>query len=153
MTLSHRAWPGAAGDEAVRAARRRLGGQLAAWRHKAGLTQDQLARRTGHDRSAIAHAEAGDRASRGLIETADRELGAAGRLTAAHDAITAATAATRAAAASRLRTAAAAAASAAPPSPAAAVGTIECTCPACDQRVAVQVTVALLPAVPAAAAR
>jgi transcriptional regulator with XRE-family HTH domain len=80
-------------QDAIRAARRSLGRQIAGWRLKAGLTQGQLARRTGFDRSTIAHAEAGDRASRDLAEAADKVLCAGGRLTAARDAITAAVAA------------------------------------------------------------
>jgi hypothetical protein len=49
----------------------------------------QLARRTGYHRTTIAHAEAGDRASRDQAEAADRVLGTGGRLTAARDAISA----------------------------------------------------------------
>jgi transcriptional regulator with XRE-family HTH domain len=77
-------------QEAIKEARRSLGRQLADWRLKAGLTQGQLALRTGYDRTTIAHAEAGDRASRVLAEAADRVLGAGGQLTAACDAISAA---------------------------------------------------------------
>jgi DNA-binding XRE family transcriptional regulator len=71
-------------------ARRSLGRQLAAWRLRGGLTQGQLARQTGYHRTTIAHAEAGDRASRELAEAADPVLGAGGRLIAARDAISAA---------------------------------------------------------------
>jgi transcriptional regulator with XRE-family HTH domain len=62
-------------QEAINDARRSLGRQLAAWRLRAGLTQGQLARQTGYHRTTIAHAEAGDRASRELAEAADRALG------------------------------------------------------------------------------
>ena len=104
--------------------------------------------RRGYDRSRIAHAEAGDRASRDLVEAADQVLGAGGRLTASHDAITAAAAS----AVSRSARAAALADRDGPPVPAAAVSVLESTCPACAQRVAIRVVVSLLPAVPAGAA-
>jgi transcriptional regulator with XRE-family HTH domain len=139
--------------EAISAARRQLGGQLAAWRHAAGLTQGQLAHRAGYHRSAIAHAEAGDPASRALIAAVDQQVGAGGRLVAAHDTITAAVAAVRSEAARRARASAAALADAqTPPAPARpepVVATGEGTCPACAQRLAVRVVVSLLPAVPA----
>ncbi len=120
--------------------------------------------RRGYDRSRIAHAEAGDRASRDLVEAADQVLGAGGRLTASHDAITAAAAsavsrsaraaalADAASAVSRSARAAALADRDGPPVPAAAVSVLESTCPACAQRVAIRVVVSLLPAVPAGAA-
>lgn len=137
-------------QEAIKDARRSLGRQLAAWRLKAGLTQGQLARQTGYHRTTIAHAEAGDRASRELAEAADRVLGAGGRLIAARDAISAAVTA-RSQTAGRPRGGAAApAAGDDPPVPAAAVSTVESICPGCDQRVAVRVAVSLLPAVSAA---
>jgi len=146
--------PGAAGgapvsgQDAIRAARRRMGGQLAAWRRKAGLTQREVAYRAGYHRGAVAHAEIGDPVSRDLVEAADRMLGAGGRLTAQHDAITAAVTAARSQAARRARTRAAAAADDGPPAPTAAVCTVECACPGCDRRLAVRLAVSLLPAVP-----
>ena len=141
------AGPAVRDQQTTAAARRHLGRQLAAWRLKAGLTQRELAYLTGHDRSRIAHAEAGDRASRDLLEAADRALGAGGRLSAGHDAITAATAASETSRRARSR-AALLAAGDGPPVPAAAVSTIEGTCPSCGQRLAVRVVVSLLPAVP-----
>ena len=86
--------------EAIVAARRRLG--------------RQVAHRTGYHRSAIAHAEAGDPASRNLIAAVDQVVGAVGRLVAAHDTITAAVAAARSDAARRARASAAALAVARP---------------------------------------
>jgi DNA-binding XRE family transcriptional regulator len=136
--------------EAISAARRRLGGQLAAWRHAASLTQGQLAHRAGYHRSAIAHAEAGDPASRALIAAVDQQVGADGRLVAAHDTITAAVAAVRSEAARRARASTAAQTPPAPALPEPVVAaTGEGTCPACAQRLAVRVVVSLLPAVPA----
>jgi transcriptional regulator with XRE-family HTH domain len=135
-------------QEAIRDARRSLGRQLAAWRLKAGLTQGQLARRTGYHRTTIAHAEAGDRASRDLADAVDRVLGAGGRLTAARDAISAAATARSQTAPRPRGRAAATTASDLPPVPAEVVSTVESTCPLCDQRVAVRVAVSLLPAVP-----
>jgi hypothetical protein len=132
---------------AITDARRSLGRQLAAWRLEAGLTQGQLARRTGYHRTRIAHAEAGDRASRDLVEAADRVLGAGGRLTAARDAISAAVAARDTTARRPRGRAGAGAAGDGPPVPAPAVSTVEGTCPRCDQRLAVRVAVSLLPAV------
>ncbi len=135
-------------QEAIREARRSLGRQLAAQRLKAGLTQGQLARRTGYHRTTIAHAEAGDRVSRDLAEAADRVLGAGGRLIAGSDAISAAVTA-RDRAARRPRSGAAAqAAGDVRPVPAEVVSTVESKCPRCDQRVAVRVAVSLLPPVP-----
>lgn len=140
------------GQEAIREARRRLGGQLAARRRKAGLTQREVAHLAGYARSAISHAEIGDPASRDLIEAADRAVGAGGRLTAAHDAITAAVAAARSQAARQARARAAALADAdSTPPPPTAVSTAETPCPWCARRVAVRLVVSLLPAVPAAA--
>ncbi len=118
------------------------------WPPGAGLTQGQLARRTGYHRTTIAHAEAGDRVSRDLVDAADRVLSAGGRLTAARDVISAAVAA-RGQAAHRPRgRAVAETAREGPPAPAPAVCTVEGTCPRCDQRLAVRVTVSLLPSLP-----
>jgi DNA-binding XRE family transcriptional regulator len=111
------------GQEAIREARRRLGGQLAAWRRKAGLTQREVAHLAGYARSAISHAEISDPASRELIEAADR-------------------------AGARARAARLAEADSTPPPPA-AVSTAETPCPWCARRVAVRLAVSLLPAVPA----
>jgi DNA-binding XRE family transcriptional regulator len=137
-------------QEAINDARRSLGRQLAAWRLRAGLTQGQLARQTGYHRTTIAHAEAGDRASRELAEAADRALGAGGRLIAARDAISAAVTARTQTAGQPRGGAAAPAVGDDPPVPAPAVSTVESTCPGCDRRVAVRVAVSLLPAVSAA---
>ena len=135
-------------QEAIGDARRSLGRQLAAFRLKAGLTQGQLAHRTGYHRTTIAHAEAGDRASRDLAEAADRVLDAGGRLTAARDAISAAVAARGQAARQPRGRASVLAADDGAPVPATAICTVESTCPGCDQRLAVRVAVSLLPAVP-----
>ena len=94
--------------ETIRAARRRLGRQLAAWRLKAGLTQRELAYRMGFSRNQIASAESGAPASRDLVDAADRVLGAGGRLTAVRNAITAAAAAARSETARQTRARAAA---------------------------------------------
>lgn len=141
----------AGGQEAIGEARRRLGGQLAAWRRKAGLTQREVAHQAGYHRGAVAHAEIGDPVSRYLVDAADRMLGAGGRLTAQHDAITAAVVTARSQAIRRARAGAAAAADDSPPAPAMAMCTVECACPHCDRRLAVRLTVSLLPGVPSPA--
>jgi transcriptional regulator with XRE-family HTH domain len=81
--------------EQITAARRDLGRQLAAWRTKAGLTQQALARRTGYARSTIASAEHGEPVSAGFWQAVDRALGAHGALTARHARIAAAVTAHR----------------------------------------------------------
>jgi hypothetical protein len=70
-------------QEAIAAARREAGGLLAGFRHTAGLSQVQLARRIGHRATAVAHAERGRRpVSAEFWELADGALGAGGHLTA-----------------------------------------------------------------------
>src|SRR5262249_56825945 len=111
------------------------GGQVAAWRRKAGLTQREVTHLAGYPRSAISHAEIGDPASRDLIEAADRAVGAGGRLIAAHDAITAAVTAARSQAARQARAWAAtpAEADSTPPAPSAG-GTAQPPRPRCPPR-------------------
>ncbi len=136
--------------EAINAARKRLGRQLAAWRQRADLTQREVAYQTGYCRSAIAQAEGGEHASRDLVAAVDRALGAGGRFTSAHDSITAAVTAARIERARAARGRAATTAADGQPPPAQTTSTVESTCPACDRRLAVRVAVALLPAVPEA---
>ncbi|SDD93593.1 helix-turn-helix domain-containing protein [Actinokineospora iranica] len=61
--------------------RRRLGGQLAALRKAASLTQEQLARVTHYDRTSVAHIEKGRyRADEQFWSAVDRKVGANGAL-------------------------------------------------------------------------
>ena len=72
--------------EAVTAARRALGEELAAYRRAAGYTQDGLAKLTGYSRSTIANVETGrQHAPRDLWERADAELRAGGVLASGYD--------------------------------------------------------------------
>ena len=74
----------------ITAARRDLGRLLIAWRARAGLTQQALARRTGYSRSTIASAEHGEPVSATFWQATDRALAAGGALTARHARIAAA---------------------------------------------------------------
>jgi transcriptional regulator with XRE-family HTH domain len=75
--------PLAALREAITAARNEAGRLLACFRHAAGLSQVQLARRIGYSATVVAHAELGRRpASAEFWELADEALGAGGSLTA-----------------------------------------------------------------------
>ena len=69
--------------EGIAAARTEAGGILAAFRHKAGLSQVQLAAMIGYSATAVAHAERGVRpVSAEFWELADETLRADGTLTA-----------------------------------------------------------------------
>lgn len=73
-------------SEAVSAQRRRLGAQLATFRHAAGLTQWQLAGLLHYERTSIAHVEAGRQpAPRPFWQHADQALHAGGVLVSAFD--------------------------------------------------------------------
>lgn len=65
----------------IQAERRRLGVLLRQYRNQAGLTQEQLARRTGYKQTVVSDAETARRwCSEDYWQLADHELGAGGRL-------------------------------------------------------------------------
>jgi len=70
--------------EALAAARRDLGAQLAAWRERAGMSQGALARQICWSRSAVTGAEAGDPRGGAFWAAVDSALGARGALVALH---------------------------------------------------------------------
>ena len=75
-------------QEQLVAARRSLGRKLGTWRRTAGLTQEQLAARTGYSRSAIANVETGRESMTGSFwARCDDLLGAGGELMARHSQI------------------------------------------------------------------
>lgn len=97
-------WPvgDAVPGEAVVAARKHAGRELARLRHAAGLNQHQLASRVGYSRGQIAGAEAGTNSTAPEFwQACDRALGADGVLIAARDRIEAALETRRDAAARR----------------------------------------------------
>jgi hypothetical protein len=72
--------------DAVEAARRELGQQLARLRHQAGFSQRVLARRTGYSASVVASAETGrPHVSARFWHQADDELTAGGQLAAGYE--------------------------------------------------------------------
>jgi transcriptional regulator with XRE-family HTH domain len=74
----------------IEAARKELGRRLAGLRQAAGLTQGQLARRTGFGRSTVATVETGGMLGSGEFwRLADRALGARGELAARREEIAA----------------------------------------------------------------
>jgi diguanylate cyclase (GGDEF)-like protein len=76
--------------EEITVARRELGKQLAAWRRRAKMTQQQLAQITRYSRSTVSSAEAGAPVSAKFWAAVDRATGAGGRLVAQHAQIEAA---------------------------------------------------------------
>ena len=97
-------WPGqdAALGEAVVAARKQAGRELARLRHVAGLNQQQLANRIGYSRGQVAGAEAGTNST--AVEfwrVCDEVLGTGGGLVAAREQVEAALTARRDAAVRR----------------------------------------------------
>jgi transcriptional regulator with XRE-family HTH domain len=117
--------------EDITAARKTLGAQLRAWREHAGLTQADLARRTGYHRTSIGAAERGEPRAAALFQAADRATGAGGALATAYAQTAADIAAirTRAARAAREQAAGIAAPGGLDD---AAVGVLDRRCPACD---------------------
>lgn len=80
-----------AGEQTLADAGRTLSASLAAWRRTAGLTQPQLAARTGMSVTSIGHAETGRLwQSRRFWELVDKGVGAGGALLTLHDAYRAA---------------------------------------------------------------
>lgn len=73
------------GQDEIAAAKRRLGEMFKAWRLRAGLTQPELAARTGYKRAGIQNAERGTSRARALFSAADKATGAAGALLAERD--------------------------------------------------------------------
>lgn len=74
----------ASAREEIDALRRQLGRELAAWRARAGLTQQEVASRAGYSRSTVASAEAGDPVSTIFWTAADRAVSAGGSLATSH---------------------------------------------------------------------
>jgi transcriptional regulator with XRE-family HTH domain len=72
-------------QEEIATARRQRGERLAAWRARAGLTQQEVGQRTDYSRSAVHNAERGSWGSRTFYTRADRALNAGGRLLADYD--------------------------------------------------------------------
>lgn len=95
----------ARGQDEIAAAKQRLAQQFRAWRIRAGLTQEELALRTGYKRAAIHNAERGTSRSRPLFGAADKVTGAGGALLAERDQTDAAIKAARQEAARRVRAA------------------------------------------------
>jgi transcriptional regulator with XRE-family HTH domain len=84
--MSHAAEPEPVDAEQVRQACLDLGRQLATWRHAAGLTQAELARRVFYARSAVAGMEIGrEHLARRFWERADEALRAGGVLLKGYD--------------------------------------------------------------------
>jgi transcriptional regulator with XRE-family HTH domain len=119
----------ATAHEQITTAKRRLGERFRAWRMRAGLTQAELAARTGCKRAAIRNAEGGTSRSRPLFTAADHATGAGGALLAERDHTDTAIAAIRQQAIRQARTAQARAIVATSPSPPAT--TQPATCPHC----------------------
>ena len=75
-------------SEAVAAARRALGRQLAELRTAAGLTQHDLAAQVHYSRTTLANVETGrQQAARDFWEQSDRAVGADGALLATYDSV------------------------------------------------------------------
>ncbi|MGH3158412.1 MAG: helix-turn-helix domain-containing protein [Streptosporangiaceae bacterium] len=123
----------------ITAVRRNLGRLLHTWREQAGLTQAQLAHKTGYSPSAVGGAETGRYASRSLFQATDKALGAKGHLLAAYDQASATVTAIRQEAAQQARAARVRAAGLPPPPitpPSHPTTTIQAAlCPHCRQPV------------------
>jgi transcriptional regulator with XRE-family HTH domain len=130
--------------EQIATARRALGRKLAAWRTQARLTQQELARRAGYSRSAIASAEKGEPAGGIFWAAADRAVSAGGSLAAGHAAIEAAISAAREHAVRQAQAERAAAAEPAmTPGPSiSAAGVAGNACPRCGLPLTVTITLA-----------
>lgn len=93
------------GQDEIAVFKRRLAELFRARRIRAGLTQEELALRTGYKRAAIHNAERGTSRSRPLFGAADEATGAGGALLAERDQADAAIKAARQEAAQRVRAA------------------------------------------------
>lgn len=122
-------------QDEITAAKQRLAEQFRAWRNRAGLSQVELAARTGYKRAAVQNAERGTSRSRPLFSATDKATGAGGALLAERDRAHAAIGAARQEATRQAR-AALAQQTGSPPSLSAAepdtLAFLTLRCPSCD---------------------